>query len=177
MDRDRESLIDIATMVSNNWGEEFKVKSTDRPDSVSMEFDVAPLAVQSVRRGKFGFFSPKKVKDWKQAIGNIARSQFPWDPYDGPIEVTSIQYRFPFPKTLKKATRNKISEGVVIYMDRRPDLMDNLNKATMDALNGIVFTDDSNIVRCGGLEKIYSFSPGISICFRNLKGKVEVLPK
>lgn len=148
-----------------------------RPDAITLEFGVEPLAVQSVRRGKFGFYSPPKVKAWKAAVAELARQQFKWDPYEGPLEVVHIQYRFPYPKTLKKAIKQKIADGVTFYMDRHCDLMDNLNKATMDALAGIVFVDDCRIVRCGGLEKIYSTTPGITIIFRNLQGKVEVLPR
>ena len=155
--------------------DEFRVVT--RPDTVALEFDIEPLAVQSVRRGKFGFYSPPKVKAWKEVIGEKAREQFTWDPYTGPIEVVSIQYRFAFPKNLKKDIRKKIDAGEVFYMDRRSDLMDNLNKATMDALAGILFVDDCQIVRCGGLDKIYSKTPGISIVFKNLEGKVNVLPR
>lgn len=164
--------------VSDMFGvSEFKVDPNVRPEIIHLEFAVEPLAVQSVRRGRFGFYSPPKVKAWKELIGDIAKDQFKWDPYSGPIAVTSIQYRFPYPKNLKKAVRQKIDAGEVFYMDRRSDLMDNLNKATMDALAGIVFIDDCQIVRCSGLEKIYSRDPGISIGFRNLEGKVNVLPK
>ena len=148
-----------------------------RPDHITLEFPVEPLAVQSVRRGRFGFYSPPKVKAWKAAVSELAREQFTWEPYDGPIEVSHIQYRFPYPKTLKKAIRNQIEQGAIFHMDRHCDLMDNLNKATMDALAGIVFHDDCRIVRCGGLEKIYSKDPGITIIFRNLEGKVNVLPR
>lgn len=152
-------------------------KSDARPDTITLEFPVEPLAVQSVRRGKFGFYSPPKVKAWKAAVAELAKEQFKWDPFDGPIEVSFIQYRFPYPKTLKKAIKQKIADGITFYMDRHCDLMDNLNKATMDSLAGIIFVDDCRIVRCGGLEKIYSESPGITITFKNLKGRVEVLPR
>lgn len=155
--------------------DEFRIFT--RPDTISLEFDIEPLAVQSVRRGRFGFYSPPKVKAWKEVIAEKAREQFTWDPYSGPIEVFHIQYRFPFPKTLTKAIRKAIEAGEIFYMDRRSDLMDNLNKATMDALSGILFVDDCQIVRCGGLEKIYSKTPGISITFKNLEGKVNVLPR
>lgn len=157
--------------------ESFKEDPNIRPDVIQLEFPVEPLAVQSVRRGKFGFYSPPKVKAWKELIGDIAKEQFKWDPYTGPIAVRSIQYRFPYPKNLKKTIRQAIDAGSVFYMDRRSDLMDNLNKATMDALAGIIFVDDCQIVRCGSLEKIYSRDPGISIGFSNLEGKVNVLPK
>lgn len=156
--------------------DEFRV-SSGRPDKVTLELDIEPLAVQSVRFSKFGCYSPANVKKWKKDVAEMARAQFPWDPYDGPLCVHSIQYRFPFPKTLKKATREAIASGVVFHMDRKCDLMDNLNKATMDSLATIIFTDDRNIVKCNGLEKIYSENPGITITFHNLEGKVNTLPK
>ena len=157
---------------------DFKVDPNKRPDSVTLEFDVAPLAVQSVRRSRFGFYSPPKVKAWKELIAEEAKKQFPWDPYSGPLGLSYIQYRFAYPKTLKKAIRNRIEAGEVFHMDRRSDLMDNLNKATMDSLAGIIFEDDCQIVRFNGLlEKIYSKTPGITMTFNDLEGKVNVLPR
>lgn len=167
------SSIPLVTPINAN---EFRT-TQERPDKITLEFDIEPLAVQSVRVGKFGCYSPSNVKKWKRDVAEKAREQFPWEPYDGPICVHSIQYRFPYPKTLKKATRDAIKNGVIFHMDRKCDLMDNLNKATMDSLAGIVFTDDRNVVRCNGLEKIYSEDPGITIVFHNLEGKVNVLPK
>lgn len=168
----RETLSDVSEIG------DFMIDSSLRPNSVTLEFDIEPLAVQSVRRGRFGFYSPPKVKAWKEAIAEKAREQFPWDPYSGPIGLSYIQYRFAYPKTLTKSIRNRIESGEVFHMDRRSDLMDNLNKATMDALSGILFNDDCQVVQFDGLlEKIYSTTPGITMTFHNLEGKVNVLPK
>ena len=52
--------------------------------------------------------------------------------------------------------------------------MDNLNKATFDALAGIIFTDDKNIVECGGMRKIFSMEPHITVTFEDLEGKVNI---
>ena len=109
-----------------------KAEGCGRPDQVTLEFPVEPLAVQSVRRGKFGFYSPPKVKAWKAAVSELAKEQFTWEPFAGPLEVVRVQYRFPYPKTLKKKTRQMIEDGVLFYMDRHCDLMDNLNKTGKD---------------------------------------------
>jgi Holliday junction resolvase RusA-like endonuclease len=68
-----------------------------------------------------------------------------------PLEV---QYRFKFPYTagLKKTT---------LYRTKRPDL-GNLTKLVDDAMEGIIYSDDSLIVRYRA-EKVYSAQPGIDI--------------
>ena len=47
----------------------------------------------------------------------------------------------------------------------KPDLLDNLNKAFIDALEGIVFEQDQNIVEVRSLKKTYGIKPGIEIKF------------
>ena len=149
----------------------------ERPDRVTLVIPVEPLAVQSVRVSKFGLYQPASVKKWKKLVAEHARQQFLWEPYSGPLEVTYAEYVFQLPKSVSKKIRARVESGDTFYMDRRGDLMDNLNKATMDALAGIIFTDDANIVRCGGLRKVYGTEPKITITFQNLEGKVNLIPK
>ena len=51
----------------------------------------------------------------------------------------------------------RIEEGGLIYKTSRPDLQDNLCKGLFDALSGIVFKDDSQIVKVNNLKSITAY--------------------
>jgi Holliday junction resolvase RusA-like endonuclease len=55
-----------------------------------------------------------------------------------------------------------LAAGEVFYKETRPDLQDNLMKMTSDAMNGIVYTDDSRICKTE-TQKIYGLVPRIEI--------------
>lgn len=128
---------------------------------ITLEIDVEPMAVQSVRssivKGKIFHYQPPKVHAWKEAVALLARAQLPasFEPFNKPIAV-GMDFIFPIGKTgWHKETRRKIENGWLRYKDGKPDLLDNLPKATADALNGILWTDDRLIVKNLGGIKVY----------------------
>lgn len=153
-----------------------KADRSTRPSKITITIPMEPLAVQSVRFCKFGAYQPASVKRWKSAVAAHVKQQFPWEPYEGPLKVSDIEYAFTLPKSVPKKLRKRIEAGEVFYATRsRGDLMDNLNKATFDSIAGIVFTDDKNIVICENSRKIYSIEPHITVTFEDLEGKVNTL--
>src|SRR5271170_2147774 len=77
-----------------------------------------------------------KTKPWRQEIAGVAQGAgiAPW--VSGtPIRVV-INFYFERPKSLKKAIVDKVT---------KPDL-DKLARSALDALTGIAFTDDSQVV-------------------------------
>jgi Holliday junction resolvase RusA-like endonuclease len=78
---------------------------------------------------------------------------------DGPIEFKVIAL-MPVPKSWSQKKR---AEALMhkINPTSKPD-WDNLGKAAADALNGIVYKDDAQIVR-GSVEKWYSTEPALHI--------------
>ena len=79
-------------------------------------------------------FSPTKTKDWEQLIRSVAQDYRLEELLDCPLTVETVFY------FLKPKSRSK----KCIYPDRKPD-HDNLEKAVFDALEGIIFTNDSRI--------------------------------
>ncbi|WP_062701527.1 RusA family crossover junction endodeoxyribonuclease [Chryseobacterium indologenes] len=136
-----------------------------------------PVAKQSVRSGisrtKFGklfiqHYQPEKIKQKERNFAFDVKSQLPKDfkPFRTGI---SVKATFIFPP-LKNFTLKKLKElesGAKIYKTTRPDLHDNLMKLTMDAMNGIVFKDDSLIVKVES-EKIYGLTPCVELEFQEL---------
>ena len=87
------------------------------------------------RRGNFvGTYDPDKSRSWKDTIISQIVEQNP-EYHAGAIAMT-INFAMPRPKSLPKKVKHHI---------KRPDL-DNLIKAVKDALHGICFKDDSQIV-------------------------------
>jgi Holliday junction resolvase RusA-like endonuclease len=69
----------------------------------------------------------------------------------GPVSLVLV-CSMPRPKYIKKDA---------IWHTKKPDI-DNLAKAVMDALNGIVWKDDSQICELSAV-KIYDVTPGIQL--------------
>lgn len=105
------------------------------------EFNIDPVANQSVRqgkswRGKKTFFKPQKIIDYQKEIQYQYMSQIDrsYETFTGPVKV-SVVYVF---KYLKKHTKKQIreNEGCIWYKDTKPDLDSNINKPFFDALCG-----------------------------------------
>jgi len=126
---------------------------------ISLILRVTPLAVQSVRFANIGGFmrkyQPRSNQDYKGCIKALALNQLPddFELFTGPIKV-DVEYIFPPLKSMSKKLTKSIEEGFLIYKDTKPDLSDNLNKGTFDALTGIVWLDDSQIVQLSA-KKVY----------------------
>jgi len=130
---------------------------------LTLHFDIRPTPHQSFRRGRNGIaYTPKKILDFKKDIAHIAMSQVE----DGfeiiragtPIIVEHLHYCFAFTKSTTLKRR-------IVGMPKatKPDLLDNLNKAFIDALEGTIFEQDQNIVEVRDLRKFYGESDYIEI--------------
>lgn len=106
------------------------------------------------RSGKTVSFTPKETESWENSIRNQALKARPGQLLDGPLvlEATFFLLR---PKSRPKKDK---------YPDRKPDL-DNLVKSVKDALEGIVYTNDSRIVD-EVVRKRYDDPPRVEITIR-----------
>ena len=136
-------------------------------------FPVDPVAVQSARfyrAGKFiRSYQPEKVTDYKQKLKLLAREQIP-DNFDLLKTALGIETTFVFsaPKSFSKKKLDFLLQGGIIYKTTRPDLTDNLHKALLDSLTGIVWEDDS-IIAVAQSRKIYGRAAGIYLNIYELK--------
>lgn len=94
-------------------------------------------------------YTPKKTKDRADLIKQIAAPLFD-KPFTGPVCVDVIAV-FPIPKSWSK---KKKAEMRGMPHTQRPD-KDNLEKLPYDALNGIAYVDDSQIVLGGEFVKMW----------------------
>lgn len=111
-------------------------------------------------KGKVVSYQKTSVKNKETELALIAKSQLPqgFKILDEPIGV-SILYVFPILSSFTKKEKEFIENGGIIYKDTKPDLTDNLNKGLFDALQGIVYTNDSRIVKIIDSSKIYGKNP------------------
>ena len=90
---------------------------------------------RSFRVGGFlGHYTPKRTAEWEKYVRLQARQQYKQAPLDCPIKI-EVEFYLPRPKSLPKK---------YVYHAKKPDL-DNLNKAILDSLEGIIYTNDSRI--------------------------------
>ena len=130
-----------------------------------LKFNITPQPHQSVKLGRNGIaYTPKKIVDFKNYVRRLTRDQLPTGfemiGAGTPIIVEYLHYQFTYPKSFSK--KKRVSE---LPKTTKPDLLDNLNKAFIDALEGLVFEQDQNIVEVQSLKKFYGESDCITIKF------------
>ena len=127
-----------------------------------------PLQKQSakfVRTNNFiRSYQPKKVVDWMaqarlQIIEQLPDSHIP---YDNEVIINRLVFVFPPLKSWSKTKMKQLESGVVLYKSTKPDL-DNLQKQIFDCCTGLVFVDDSRIVRVLQMEKVFGVVPRIEM--------------
>lgn len=115
-------------------------------------------------RGKHAsVYEDAKSRDWKKTIAVHAQSYL--DNGKGPVDIRfwtlidtaiklQVEFRLLRPKSVSVKKRPEPTT--------RPDL-DNLIKAVKDALNGVIWRDDSQIIEYLKVRKIYDNPPGVDI--------------
>lgn len=125
-------------------------------DQLFFTFDIEPTPQLrprvSSRGGYVRVYDPPKVHQFKNLLHDLASAQYKRPPLMGALEVDLIFYR-PVQRSLSKTERSRRlsnqSKPVI-----KPDV-DNYVKATLDALTGVLWHDDSQIVKLVS-EKRYS---------------------
>lgn len=131
-------------------------------DQLFFTFEIEPtpqLRPRVSSRPYIRVYDPPKVKQFKSLLRSLAVNQYARPPMLGPLSVSLTFYR-PVQKSISQSERelrlSNQSKPVV-----KPDT-DNYIKATLDALNGVLWHDDSQIVKIIG-EKRYGDHPKITV--------------
>ncbi len=124
-----------------------------------------PMAKQSCRFTRKGIkFQPQTITNNSNSLKVQIIQQLPrgYIPLDEPLEI-DYKFYYSYPKALiqTKANKLKIQLGQLFYKHTKPDI-DNLQKQINDAMNSVVYLDDSRIVKISA-EKLYSDVPRIEI--------------
>lgn len=113
----------------------------------------------STRGGFVKMYDPPESKRYKQHVRSAAIPYAPKEPLEGPLEVRMTFYR----RTLKSFTKKEEREAAdgILRPTTRPD-SSNYIKGVEDALNGLMWKDDSQIVTLIA-EKYYSDEPRVFV--------------
>ena len=111
-------------------------------------------------------YDPAKSRDYKSYVRLIAAQNAPDSPVEGAIEFSLRIYRA-IPKGMPKYKREAAMAGTLRPVTK-PDVS-NVLKGVEDALKGVWYKDDSQIVGYGVLGKWYDERPRIEIMMRVLE--------
>lgn len=134
-----------------------------------------PVAQQSFRVNKSGHKYPTEAAKRKEQIRQMIKYQRPGlKPLLGPLFVF-VYFSFRPPKQLNRYGRDMISRGTWLEKFTKPDV-DNLKKNLYDAMQGLVYRNDSQI--CGGSWfKGYGIEPGIEVAVYRLEPEPFRVPR
>jgi len=105
-----------------------------------------------IRGGQVGHYTPQKTRSYESLIfGAAIDAMSGRPPFEDAVSMT-LRAIYPVPTSWSERKRQKAITGE-IKPTKKPDL-DNVAKAWSDALNGVVFKDDSQIILYS-LEKRY----------------------
>ena len=107
-------------------------------------------------RARVSMYDPANARDWKRTVLGQVLPVKPPAPVDGALAMR-VTFFLRRPQSLPKREQHPV---------KRPDLS-NLLKAVEDALQGVVYRDDSQIIRLD-VEKRYDPAPGARITVARL---------
>jgi Holliday junction resolvase RusA-like endonuclease len=121
----------------------------------------------STRGGFVRMYTDAKTLGYEAAIADeAARAMSGAEPFETPMQMQVSCY-YPIPKSWpKKIKQEAIDEEV--FPKVKPDL-DNVVKAVLDALNGVVYRDDAQVVNLVATKR-YATEPRVEVyIFEKLK--------
>lgn len=120
--------------------------------------------VKTGRRSFAQIYTPKDTREYEQTIRDAydaAAFDHNWEPYAEHVPIRiCVECGMSIPKSTSKRKREAMAFHL-LYPTKRPDT-DNLVKSVMDALNGLAFHDDAQIVELKVL-KVYADPPYVRV--------------
>lgn len=142
-------------------------KNQRRYSVIRITIPYIPTAKGRPKFTRRGFaYTPKKTRDYEKYVKQIALRYKPKELLTGALEVRFYFYR-PIPKSFSKKNRELALCGR-LRPKIKPDLT-NYTKAAEDALEGIIYKNDAQIVD-EHLHKYYSATPKTIIVIEEVKG-------
>lgn len=134
---------------------------------VTFKVEGNPVGKQRARYAKRGNFvqtyTPEKTRTYESLIKDAAIvAMGASEPLETPVSLY-LYIRVPIPTSATKKRLEAISKGDEKPI-KKPDAS-NVLKSVEDAMNGVVYKDDSQIVNIH-VTKVYSSQAGIDICVK-----------
>ena len=142
--------------------------------NVSISVPGEPVAKARARVTSRGAYTPKKTRDWeKRAKTESMIVMAGIKPFTGPVRL-SVTLAFMIPDSWPKWKKEAAKNGQ-IHHTIKPD-GDNCLKAIKDAMNGIVYLDDSQVTETI-TRKIYSQRPEVFARVTTINGHSAKIKK
>lgn len=136
---------------------------------IDIEMPGGPVAKARPKFARGRAYTPTKTTNYESALGLMANKAMAGKkPFECAVAVRVV-VRLPIPALWPMTERKAAIEGLTPPI-KRPDL-DNYIKAIFDALNKIVFRDDSQVVELSA-RKIYAAEPGVRVEIAPLSSEV-----
>lgn len=116
--------------------------------------------------GKINMRDPMKSRNFKQYVGLVASQYAPDKLLEGPLQLEVKVYK-PSLKSFSKKKALAAEEGL-LRPTTKPDV-DNYVKGVKDALNKVIWNDDSQVVDLK-VSKWYSEKPRVEVIIKELNG-------
>jgi Holliday junction resolvase RusA-like endonuclease len=134
---------------------------------VTFKVDADPVGKQRARYAKRGNFvqtyTPDKTRNYESLIKEAAiEAMGTSEPLETPVNLY-LYIRAPIPKSLPKKRIEACLNGLEKPI-KKPDAS-NVLKSVEDAMNGVVYKDDSQIVNIH-VSKVYSSVSGVDVCIK-----------
>ncbi|WP_155286078.1 RusA family crossover junction endodeoxyribonuclease [Lacticaseibacillus zhaodongensis] len=124
-----------------------------------------PIGQARPRVTRWGTYDPPKSKAYKNLVKRYALHDYSGEPLTKPVFVGMRIYR-PIQKSGSKKLHAQKESGA-IRPAVKPDI-DNVFKAVTDAMTGIVWVDDNQIVETR-ISKFYSTDPRVEVEIKEIK--------
>ncbi|GAA0491114.1 RusA family crossover junction endodeoxyribonuclease [Salinibacillus aidingensis] len=121
------------------------------------------------RSGQVKMYDPQSSRTYKQYVKLVASQHAPKNLILGPVSVSIKIYR-QIPKSMSKKLR-KLSLDEIHRPTKKPDCS-NIAKGIEDALNGVIYKDDSQIVELQ-VSKYYSEKPRVEVTIQEIDQEVS----
>lgn len=111
----------------------------------------------------------EKNKGWAAIVSSVAQDHAPAGGlWKGSLAIQLVFFLYP-PKALLKLDR-QTKRPKYLFADptKKPDI-DKMTRSIYDALTGVIFLDDRQIIRSEEVKQ-YSEAPGVNIIIRHLEG-------
>lgn len=118
-------------------------------------------------------YTPKKTVDYECMVQTLFQAKHGSPMLEVPI-LLQLDLYFGIPKSRSKAVRERMQQGLERPC-KRPDI-DNCMKVVCDALNGIAYKDDSQIV-AAVIQKFWSDEPRAVVTIEKLDLEEDVIQR
>ena len=126
-------------------------------ENLSFTIPLEPVALGRPRMTKSGIaYTPAKSKNAKSHIAYCVQQEWQDKPLDRPLSI-AVKLFFSIPKNLDTKKNAAVLDADLMPHTKKPDA-DNCLKTVCDALNGVLWRDDS-VISAVHIEKRYSRRP------------------